>query len=158
MKRKSLLFFTQGAMIAALYAALTLVASALGLSSGVIQLRFSEALCILPIFLPSSIWGLTLGCLLSNLLSGALLWDVVIGSLATLLGAVGTYALRKKPVLAFLPPVLANTLLIPPLLYFVYGFQDGGIAFLFFTVFCGEAISVWLFGALLYRGAKRIFK
>ena len=66
---------TRGAMIAALYVALTYLASALGLASGVIQFRISEALCILPIFMPEAIAGLFVGCLLSNIFTGCLLWD-----------------------------------------------------------------------------------
>lgn len=154
MNRKSLLHFTTAAMIAALYVVFTLISSAMGLSSGVIQLRFSEAFTILPIFFPSAVWGLFGGCILANFLSGAALWDIVIGSLATLFGAVGTFLLRKKTILAFFPPVFFNTVMIPPLLYFVYGFQEGGLFFLFFTVFFGEAISVWLFGAILYRAIR----
>lgn len=158
MKKRPLASFTEGAMVAALYVVFTLISSAMGLSSGVIQLRFSEAFTILPIFVPSSVWGLFAGCALANLLSGAALWDIVVGSLATLFGAVGSYLLRKKPVLAFLPPVFFNTVLIPPLLYFVYGFQDSGLPFLFLTVFLGEAVSVWVFGALLYPAFRRLFK
>lgn len=158
MNTKAIRAFTEGAMVAAIYVVLTLISSAMGLSSGVIQLRFSEALTILPLFCPSSVWGLAVGCALANLLSGAALWDVVIGSLATLLGAVGTYFFRKQPALAYLPPVLMNTALIPLLLYFVYGFRDGGLPFLFFTVFLGEAISVWIFGALIHKPLARFFK
>ncbi len=158
MNRTPLNAFTTAAMIAALYVVFTLISSAMGLSSGVIQLRFSEAFTILPIFIPSSVWGLFGGCILANLLSGAAVWDIVIGSLATLFGAIGTYYLRKKPILAFIPPVFFNTLLIPPLLYFVYGFQESGLSFLFFTVFLGEAVSVWLFGAVLYRAIYTRFQ
>lgn len=158
MNRKSLNAFTLAAMIAALYVVFTLISSAMGLSSGVIQLRFSEAFTILPIFFPSAVWGLFGGCVLANLLSGAALWDIVIGSLATLFGAIGTYYLRKKPILAFLPPVFFNTVMIPPLLYFVYGFRESGLIFMFFTVFFGEALSVWLFGFLLYRAIHTRFQ
>jgi len=158
MKRSSLLHFTTAAMVAALYVVFTLLSSALGLSSGVIQLRFSEAFTILPIFFPSAVWGLFGGCILANFLSGAALWDVVIGSLATLFGAIGSYYLRKKPMLAFLPPVFFNTVMIPPLLFFVYGFRESGLIFMFSTVFLGEAVSVWLFGSLLYRAIQTRFQ
>ena len=94
--RKKLVNFAVGAIIAALYVVLTYLASAMGLSSGVIQVRFSEALTILPIFTPAAIHGLFVGCLLSNLLTGCALWDVVFGSLATLLGAIFTYLLRRS--------------------------------------------------------------
>ena len=81
---------TQGAVIAALYVALTYLASLLGLSSGVIQVRLSEALCILPIFLPAAVPGLAVGCLLANALTGAVVMDIVLGPVATLAGALGT--------------------------------------------------------------------
>ena len=90
MKNKKVLFLTQAAAIAALYFVLTWLASMLGLSSGAIQVRFSEALTILPFFTPAAIPGLFIGCLLSNFLTGAVVWDVVFGSIATLIGAVGT--------------------------------------------------------------------
>ena len=88
MKNQKVLFVTQGAMIAALYVVLTLFANALGLSSYAIQVRFSEALTILPFFTAAAIPGLYVGCILANLLAGGLILDVIFGSLATLLGAL----------------------------------------------------------------------
>ena len=95
MRNKKVLFLTQAAVIAAIYVVLTIFISAFNLASGAIQVRISEALTILPFFTPAAIPGLAIGCLLSNLLTGAAVYDVVFGSLATLLGAVGTYLLRK---------------------------------------------------------------
>ena len=94
---------TIAATVAALYVILTGIAKLFGLDSGVIQVRFSEALCILPIFTPAAVPGLFIGCVLSNILSGGIIWDVVFGSLATLLGALGTRLLRKNRFLAVLP-------------------------------------------------------
>ena len=91
MRNKKVLFLTQAAVIAAIYVVLTIFISAFNLASGAIQVRISEALTILPFFTPAAIPGLAIGCLLSNLLTGAAGYDVVFGSLATLLGAVGTY-------------------------------------------------------------------
>ena len=88
-------FLAQAAMIAALYIVLTFIANALGLANYAIQVRFSEALTILPYFTPAAIPGLFAGCLLSNILTGCMPLDVIFGSLATLVGAFGTYALRK---------------------------------------------------------------
>ena len=79
---------TQAAIIAALYVVLTYLAGMLGLASGAIQIRFSEALTILPVFTPAAIPGLFAGCILSNLFTGCALPDIVVGSLATLIGAV----------------------------------------------------------------------
>ena len=88
-------FLAQAAMIAALYIVLTFIANALGLANYAIQVRFSEALTILPYFTPAAIPGLFVGCMLSNILTGCMPLDVLFGSLATLIGALGTYALRK---------------------------------------------------------------
>lgn len=103
-------------VIAALYAALTYAAAAMNLAFGGIQFRFSEALTILPIFTPAAIPGLTFGCLLSNLASPYPL-DMLFGTAATLLSAAATYALRglrirNVPVLALLPPVLINAVVV----------------------------------------------
>ena len=150
--KKSLHTLTLGAVIAALYAALTLLSGAMGLAIGPFELRFSEALCILPVFTPAAIPGLFVGCILGNVLVGGVIWDVVFGSLASLAGALGTYLLREKGFWAFFPPILANTLVVPPLLYYVYGFQDNTLAFLFFSTFVGEALSAGVLGAILKKG------
>ncbi|MDE5748927.1 MAG: QueT transporter family protein, partial [Acetatifactor sp.] len=107
MKNSKALFVAQAALIAALYVVLTLLANSLGLANYAIQLRFSEALTILPFFTPAAIPGLFLGCLISNLLTGAIVWDVVFGSIATLAGAIGTYMLRRCKWMAPVPPVVA---------------------------------------------------
>jgi len=144
---------TLGGAVAAVYVLLTLLAAALGLASGAIQLRLSEALCVLPIFFPAAVPGLFVGCLLANLLTGAVVWDVIFGSLATLLGALGTRLLRKKPVLALLPPILANVLIVPFVLSYAYGVPDG-IPYLMLTVGIGEVLSCGVLGGLLYRRLK----
>ena len=87
MRNKKVLFAVQAAMIAALYVVLTYITNLLGLASGTIQVRFSEALCILPVFTPAAIPGLFIGCLISNLITGGIIWDIIFGSIATLLGA-----------------------------------------------------------------------
>ena len=98
------------AMVAALYTALTLLFQAI--SFGAVQFRLSEALTLLPVLFPQAIPGLTVGCLLSNLLAGANVYDVVFGTLATLLGSILTYRLRRRPLLAALPPVACNAVII----------------------------------------------
>ena len=150
---KSAMYVAHAAIITALYVILTYLASWLGLANGVIQVRFSEALTILPLFTPAAIPGLFLGCLLSNILTGCILWDVLFGSLATLLGALGTYLLRKvlikgKPFLAPLPPILANTLIVPFILSYAY-FVEDTIPFLMLTVGLGEVISCGILGTVL---------
>lgn len=148
MKNSKTLFIAQAAIIAALYVVLTLLANSLGLANYAIQLRFSEALTILPFFTPAAIPGLFLGCVISNLLTGAIIWDVIFGSLATLLGAVGTYLLRRCKWLAPLPPIVANTVIVPPVLYFAYHIP-GSIPFFMLTVGIGEILSCGVLGMLL---------
>ena len=77
MRNKKVLFAVQAAMIAALYVVLTYITNLLGLASGTIQVRFSEALCILPVFTPAAIPGLFIGCLISNLITGGIIWDII---------------------------------------------------------------------------------
>ena len=148
MRDKKVLFITQAAMIAALYVVLTLLANALGLANYAIQVRFSEALTILPFFTPAAIPGLTIGCLLSNLLTGCMPLDILFGSLATLIGAVGTYLLRKHQWTAPLPPILANTVIVPFVLAYVYQFE-GSIPYFMLTVGIGEILSCGVLGMIL---------
>ena len=149
--KHSALYIAEAASIAALYAALTWLGNTIGVPAiGPVEFRFSEALTILPIFTNAAIPGLTIGCFLANLICGGVVWDLVFGSLATLLGAVGTYLLRKFKVLPFLPPIVSNTLIIPPILLFAYGFGGDMPTWLFYLVFfAGEALSVLVFGYIL---------
>ncbi|MCI8962249.1 MAG: QueT transporter family protein [Eubacterium sp.] len=157
MKNKKIMYLSQAAMIAALYVVLTLLANALGLANYAIQVRFSEALTILPFFTPAAIPGLTIGCLLSNIFTGCAPLDVLFGTLATLIGALGTYALRRFEWLAPLPPILANTIIVPWVLRFAYDIPDA-IPYLMATVGAGELISCGLIGMLLLRSLKQIRK
>ncbi|MBQ8830591.1 MAG: QueT transporter family protein [Oscillospiraceae bacterium] len=144
-------YLTHGALIAAMYVALTFAANLLGLASGVVQIRLSEALTILPLFTPAAVPGLFVGCILANVLTGCALWDVVFGSIATLLGALGTYWCRKKSkYLAPVFPILANMVIVPLVLQYVYGAPDAWI-FLVMTVGIGEVISCGVLGILLHR-------
>lgn len=150
MKHNKTKHLTQGAAVAALYVLLTLLAKLLGLDSGQIQLRLSEALCVLPVFLPAAVPGLTIGCLLANLLCGNIVWDVVFGTLATLIGAVGTRLLRDRPLPALLPPILSNTVIVPFVLAYAYGLP-GSVPFFMLTVGIGEVLSCGVLGRLLYN-------
>ena len=148
MRNKSTLFIAQAAMIAAVYVVLTFVFAPI--SFGEIQVRISEALTILPVFTPAAVPGLFLGCLLGNMLSGAYLPDVIFGSLATLLGAIGTRALRNaSPFLAPLPPIIANALIVPFVLRYTYGVALP-IPLMMLTVGVGEVISCGGLGLILY--------
>jgi uncharacterized membrane protein len=150
MKKNQVRNLTFGALIAALYVGLTFVSQVFGLASGAVQLRLSEALTILPLFCPAAVPGLAVGCLLANWLTGCALWDVIFGTVATLLGAIGTRLLKRHKLLAVLPPIAANTVIVPLLLRYVYELPDA-MWYLFLTVFLGELISCGVFGTLLRK-------
>lgn len=144
-------FITHSAIIAALYVILTGLSAVLHLASGPIQIRLSEALTVLPVFTPAAIPGLFIGCILANFLTGSLVWDIVFGSLATLIGAVGTFFLRKKSkYLAVLPPILANMVIVPFVLQYVYG-EEQMYWFLMLTVGIGEILSTGVCGLILHK-------
>lgn len=172
-------------MIAAVYAALTVLCLTLlqGLAWGPVQLRLSEAVCVLAILTPAAVPGLTIGCILANLIgmaltgSGALgLLDVVFGSLATLLGALWMRKFRGRIGVALLGPVLANALIVPlylPIILSAYGFYTIPFTnidlatsyplmyvFGFVAIGLGEAVVVYGLGLPLLRALKgtRMFK
>ena len=180
LKRTSVLFITQAAVIAALYVVLSMLSEAVGLCSGVIQCRRSEALTILPAFVSPAVPGLYVGCLLTNLISSESIWDIIFGPVATLIGALGTYligravrarALRKTAgdaagnrnsvfriviltVMFALPPIIANAVIIPPVLKFSLGLEDA-FWFIVVTVAAGEIIACGIFGGLLLAALLR---
>ena len=143
-----------GAVIASLYVVLTYLANLLGLASGAIQVRLSEILTVMPVFSFAAVPGLFIGCIIANILTGCALWDVVFGSLATLLGAIGTYFLRKHKLLAVLPPILANAVIVPFVLIFVYSLE-GTYPYFFATVGIGEVISCGVFGTILLKSLEK---
>ncbi|MCQ2506945.1 MAG: QueT transporter family protein [Lachnospiraceae bacterium] len=169
MRNKKVLFLAQAAIIAALYVAFSWVSQAFGLASGQIQVRISEAFCVLAFFSPAAIPGLTLGCLIFNLSSGCILPDVICGSIATLVGALATYFLAKlllKNKNAFgkdgfslkdlcleftcaFPTVIANAIIVPFVLP-LYGVEDA-YWFMFLTVGAGELIACEIIGLILYH-------
>ena len=145
----------QAATIAAIYVILTLMTNVFGLANGVIQIRFSEALTVLPCIMPAAVPGLFIGCLISNTLTAAMALDILFGSLATLLGATFTYRLRKYKFLAPIPPIVSNTLIIPFILSYVYNF-DGAIWYFMLTVGVGEIISCGVLGYMLLLTLNRM--
>ena len=160
MKNKSTLFLTQAAVIAAVYVVLTLVFAPFSFKE--IQVRLAEALTILPIFTPAAIPGLFVGCLLGNFIGGAVIWDTIFGSIATLIGAVGTYLLRKKSMyLAPIPPIVSNMVIVPFVLRYAYAVPLP-IPLMMLTVGVGEVISCGvlgvLLGKLLNKHSETIFK
>lgn len=142
-KTRNLVF---GALIAAIYVVLTMMFRPI--SFGPVQFRISEALCVLPYFTPAAIPGVYIGCVISNILGGALWMDVVFGSLATLIGAIGSWWLRGNRYLVSVPPILSNTLIIPWVLKFAYGSEDM-IWYMMVTVGIGEVLAIGVLGQLL---------
>ena len=153
MKKSNTAFLSQAAMIAAVYVVLTYVFAPF--SFGEIQVRIAEALTILPLFTPAAIPGLFIGCLLGNILGGAILPDIIFGSIATLIGAFGTYMRRNNlPLLAPRPPILANTIVVPLVLRFGYS-VNLPIPFMMLTVGIGEILSCGVLGIILYAALRR---
>ena len=146
MKREHILTITQGAVIAALYTALTVVFAPI--SFGAMQVRVSEVLTVLPMFTPSAVPGLFIGCILANVLGGAVIWDTIFGSIATLIGAFGGYLLRKHRWLVPLPTIAANAVIVPFVLRYAYEVNIP-IPLLLLYVAVGETISAYLLGELL---------
>lgn len=160
--KNNVLFLVQGAMIAALYVVLTYIANALGLANMAIQVRFSEALTILPLFTPAAIPGLFVGCLISNTLTGCILPDIICGSLTTLVAAFITYLIKVighkacsvakmplvKKILATIPPIILNAIVVPFVL--TYGYKiEGSFWYFVLTVAIGEIISCGILGLIL---------
>lgn len=152
MKKRNVLFISQAAMIAAIYVVMVFAFQPISFSA--IQFRFAEALTILPFFTPAAIPGVTIGCLLGNLLSGADVLDIVFGTLATLIGALGSYAVRRNKYLVPIPPIVANAIIIPWVLRFAY-FETSSIPFMMATVGIGQVISCGILGLMLLFALDR---
>ena len=158
--RMNILFITQAAVIAALYVVLTHLANLIGLASGAIQFRISEALCILSFFTPAAIPGLTIGCFLANLTTGCIWMDILFGTLATFLGTIGGYFLREISVwLVPVPTVLANAVIVPFVLKYGYLSEAiWGLNWYFgfsLSVGIGEVVVAFAGGMILYFAARK---
>lgn len=155
MKNSKIRLVSQAGIIAALYVVLTYLSALFGMSSGVIQCRLSEALTVLPHVTFSAVPGLFVGCLVSNVLFGSAVLDVIFGSIATLIGSIITYLLRKRSVyLAPIGPIISNTVIVPFVLRYAYGMENS-LWFMALTVFIGEVISSAVFGLIFYFSAKK---
>ncbi len=152
MRDKKVLFMVQAAAIAAVYVVLTVVGAAFGF--GPVQVRFSEALTVLPYFTPAAIPGLFIGCIIANLTAGAIPLDIVFGSIATLIGAVGSYTLRRQKFLVPVPPIIANAVIVPFVLYYGYG-DPMPIPMMMLTVGAGEVIACYVIGMILLLALDR---
>ena len=149
-------YLCYAAIIAALYVALSLISGAFGLASGVIQVRISEALCVLPFFTPAAIPGVTIGCFIYNIIGSGEILDIVFGTLATLIGAIGARLLRKCKWVITIPTIAANALIIPFVLKFGFMLEDS-VAFFMVTIFIGEFIAAGILGTLLLLALNKRF-
>ena len=171
---KTAKFITQAAIIAAIYAVLSILTYSF--SHLEIQCRVAEALCMTIFYTPAAIPGLFVGCLITNLLGGAWL-DIVFGSLATLVAALLTKPITNKlrskygntlsvknSLLIPIPTVLVNAIIIPFVLYFGYGITEMGSAtstlavlgLMAFSVGAGEVISCYVFGPIIVNVMNRV--
>ena len=146
-------FIAESGIIAAVYVVLVLLFAPISFKA--VQFRVAEALAILPYFTPAGIPGITIGCLLGNLLGGGDPLDIIFGTLATLIGAFGSYALRKNQWLVPLPPILSNTIIIPWVLRFAYDVPNA-IPYLMLTVGVGEILAIYVLGMILLFALKQI--
>ena len=145
------MFIVRSAVIAALYAALTL--ALYPISFGAVQFRVSEALTLLPIVMPEAIPGLFVGCLVSNLIGSATPWDIIFGSLATLIAAILTYATRRNKILAAFWPVLCNTVIVGLVLALTL---DLPVLLTMGEVGLGELAVVYTVGMAMLAALKRV--
>ena len=135
----------QGAVIAALYVVLTIIFAPI--SFGAVQVRIAEIMTIMPLFTPAAIPGLFLGCVLANLLGGAIIWDVIFGSIATLIGAALGYMLRKNRWLVPIPAIVSNTIIVPLVLRYGYAI-DMPLYLMAIYIALGEIVGCYLLGEL----------
>ena len=145
-KQWTTLMLAQGGLIAALYVALTLIFAPI--SYGEVQLRVAEALTILPLFTPAAIPGLFVGCIIANLLGGGVMLDVILGSIATLIGAIGGWMLKGNRWLVPIPAIVANAILIPIVLKYGYGLDFPFILEMGYIAL-GEIGGCYILGELL---------
>ena len=165
---RRILWLCRAAIIAALYVALTYLAMAFGLHNNVIQVRFSEALCVLAYFTPAAIPGLTVGCLLANILTGCAPLDIFLGPVATFMGAFGVYLIGKMKnqrvsrYICTLPNILANTVIMPLVIYISYTAPSeqtlSVLPFYFLTVGIGEIISCGVLGTILLVSSEKTLR
>ena len=143
----NVLRITYGAVIAAVYVVLTVLFAPI--SFGPMQVRIAEMLMILPMFTPAAVPGLFIGCIIANMLGGAIALDVIFGSLATLIGAWGGYLLRRNRWLVPIPPIISNALIVPFVLKYGYGFTEIPLPLMMVYIAIGEIIGCYILGEIL---------
>ncbi len=153
MSSQKIKYLTQGAAIAAVYVVVTLLFAPISFGQSGIDVRIAEALTILPLFTPAAVPGLFVGCVIANMLGGGIIWDVIFGSLATLIGAIGCRKLKNHRYLAPIPTVVANTVIVPLVLRFGYGLEMS-LPLLALSVGIGELIGAYALGQVLCSALK----
>ena len=151
-------YLAEAAVIAAIYDALLTIVLA-PISYGAVQVRISEALTVLPFFTPAAVPGLFVGCIAANIMSPYGLADLIFGSAASLIGAIGSYLLRKKPLLVPLAPVISNGIIVGAMLYYVYEVPLPLIVQMLYVAL-GEVVACYAIGYPLMKYLnkyKRIF-
>ena len=146
-RNTNILSITYGAVIAAIYVVLTVLFAPI--SFGPMQVRIAEMLMILPLFTPAAVPGLFIGCIIANMLGGAIALDVIFGSLATLIGAWGGYLLRRNRWMVPIPPILSNALIVPFVLKYGYGFTEIPLPLMMVYIAIGEIIGCYILGEIL---------
>ena len=146
-RNTNILRITYGAVIAAIYVVLTVIFAPI--SFGPMQVRIAEMMMILPMFTPAAVPGLFIGCIIANMLGGAIALDVIFGSLATLIGAWGGYLLRRNRWLVPIPPILSNALIVPFVLKYGYGFTEIPLPLMMVYIAIGEIIGCYILGEIL---------
>lgn len=141
-------YLVKAGIIAAIYVVLVIIFSFS--SFGPIQFRVAEALTILPFFTSAAIPGLFIGCLIANILGGAVIWDIIFGSLATLIAAYLSFKLRKQALLVPIPPIVVNSVVIGIILKLAYGVPEG-LIFLMGSVFLGQVVAIYGLGMILLK-------
>ena len=146
-RNTNILRITYGAVIAAIYVVLTVIFAPI--SFGPMQVRIAEMMMILPMFTPAAVPGLFIGCIIANMLGGAIALDVIFGSLATLIGAWGGYLLRRNRWLVPIPPIISNALIVPFVLKYGYGFTEIPLPLMMVYIAVGEIIGCYILGEIL---------
>ena len=155
MGKKIGIFMIQTFVIAMLYFVLTFIANEFQLANGLnFQLRISEALTVLPYYTPAAIPGLFIGCLSANNAMNLPMSDVIYGSVATLVSAIVSYAVRKNKFIVPIPPIIINAFAVPAIYTFMLGFDEPPFWRSVIMLGLGEAITCGVLGIALMLGLE----
>ncbi len=163
MKDKKVQFITRAGLISALYVAL--VFPSFSFASGFFQLRFCEALTVLPLFFIEAVPGLFIGCIIVNLITGCALIDIILGALITLVASLLTFVVGKiikNTVLKFIVggffPIVLNAFLLPLIWYLAYGKLEIVYIYNVISLLISQSVSIYLFGIIVLISVKKLMK